>query len=706
MSATAEVEDEILPRLRDDMVVRKAPDDSRDDALWIIVDPLRHSFFRIGKTAFELLSLWQAGSRARLKAAAEQRFGRIVSDDEINVLCEFLARNELSVEPQEGGWRHFAVNARRQNAVTGEKLVRSLLFLRWPLARPQKVLDAGWPFVSWMFSRSYVIVMACLAFAGIFLVIRQFDTFAATAVSFMTPGAIVAYGMALGLIKCIHEAGHAFMARKYGVPVPTVGVALIVLMPILFTDTTAAWQLNRRQRLMIDAAGIFAELSVAVIATLAWVFLPDGDLRSIAFVTATASWVMSLFVNLNPFMRFDGYYILSDALDFENLQARGFALARWRMREFLFGFGETPPETLSFAMRRFIVLHAWMTWLYRFFLYLGIALLVYSFFIKAVGLALFVVEIVWLIGLPIIREIRAWWARRDMMRFNVNSLRSLLAAGVILAVVFIPWSWAAVAPAVLGATQATALHVQAPGQVDAVTVEDGATVKRGDVLLHLSSPDLVDALERAKRDELVLEARLRRSTSSAQERSLRGVVISEIKASRARLASLQDKLNELSVRAPHDGVYHAPLQPVARGLWVSPRTNLGMVKVEDGARITAFADSERLHRFNRDARGVFVPDAPELARLDIVLDDVIALSDHGSKLALVLDINGGPVRTVRSASQAEPRRSLHQLVLRAPMAMAPVAEMRGIVRLEAPAESLAWRIYRRIAGVLIRESGF
>ena len=163
-------------------------------------------------------------------------------------------------------------------------------------------------------------------------------------------------------------------------------------MPVRYTEASTACKASRRARLMVDAAGIFAELMLAVMATLFWVFLPDGTASDVAFVIASVSWVMSLLVNLNPLMRFDGYYLLADMLGVENMQERGFALARWRLREFLFGFGDPAPEHLSRPMRRGLIVHAYAVWVYRFFLFLDIALLVYHVAVKLAGIVLFAVE--------------------------------------------------------------------------------------------------------------------------------------------------------------------------------------------------------------------------------------------------------------------------------------------------------------------------
>ena len=139
---------------------------------------------------------------------------------------------------------------------------------------------------------------------------------------------------------------------------------------------------------------------------------PKHSARPRAFLLATAGWVMSLAVNLNPFMRFDGYYLLSDYLGIENLQERSFAFGRWRLRELLFAAGDAAPGRERGRLRAMLVLYAWGTWIYRFFLFLGIALLVYHFAVKVLGIALFAVEICVFLAIPIRKEITHWWSQR------------------------------------------------------------------------------------------------------------------------------------------------------------------------------------------------------------------------------------------------------------------------------------------------------
>ena len=156
-----------------------------------------------------------------------------------------------------------------------------------------------------------------------------------------------------------------------------------------------------------------------------------------------------MLINISPFMRFDGYYVFADYLKVENLQPRAFALAKWKLRQWVFGFKHKPPEQINNQKQNLIIVYAWATWIYRFFLFLGIALLVYYFAFKILGIFLFVVEIVWFILLPIFREIREWWRLRSNIYFSLQFVRSILILGALAFIIFYPWKSSQKTPAIL-----------------------------------------------------------------------------------------------------------------------------------------------------------------------------------------------------------------------------------------------------------------
>src|SRR5258708_34037030 len=243
------------------------------------------------------------------------------------------------------------------------------------------------------------------------------------------PQASLYYAIALTFSKVVHELAHAFSARRYGVRVPTLGVAFLVLWPYLYTDTGETWKLSdRRKQLVIACAGMAAELVLAVFSTFLWALSPEGAAKSVFFVLASSTWIMTLAVNLSPFMRFDGYFVLSDLPDFPNLHERSSACARWWLRRTFFGLEEPMPEPqLRPHQRAGLIAFAYITWLYRLTVFIRIALLVYRLAVKLLGMFLMVVEVVWFILMPVWKEAVYLWKARQSSRLAARPLIAVRA---------------------------------------------------------------------------------------------------------------------------------------------------------------------------------------------------------------------------------------------------------------------------------------
>lgn len=476
---------------------------------------------------------------------------------------------------------------------------------------------------------------------------------------------------------------------------------------MLYTDTSDSWRLTSRvQRLRVGAAGIRLELMLALLATLLWSLLPDGPARSAVFLIATATWISTLLINLNPFMRFDGYYLLSDLLDVPNLQPRAFALARWRLREALFGLGLPAPEPMEAGLRRLLIAYGIATWIYRFFLFIGIALVVYHLFFKTLGLLLFAIEIIWFILLPIAKEVRAWGKLKDRFRPTRQLLTTLavLAGGAWLLVQ--PWDTVIRAPALWEAESAAPVLTALPGRLIAIEARPGERVEAGQPLYRFASPDLVAARRIAEATLTVAEIRLQQALSDRQSAGVVRSLQQEVARITARLERIDARAANLIVRAPISGVLRDAPPDLALGRWMSPQTPLGLVASEAG-KLTAYVEQQDLTRVRDGVEAMFYPEDPGLEAQSARVRSVDRLGAgrlEGGYLAAPL---GGRLEARLDASGAwTPLTAVYRVVADPAAPAAPAKATRGVLHLEGPAESWAERIWRRTAAILIRESGF
>ncbi|WP_448191407.1 site-2 protease family protein [Azospirillum sp. sgz301742] len=704
-----------LPALRDDLALLPAPAGLDGAPGWTIHDPVRNRYFRIGPEAFALIAQWHLTKPRAIAAAvaAESLFEPSV--DDVMGFYRFLAVNNLTETTDTA---HLARQAAARKTGWFWWLIHNYLFFRIPLVRPDRFLATTASWVAPFYSRAWLVFVLLAGAAGALLVARQWDAFRHTFQHFFSPEGLALYGVTLAGTKILHELGHAYTAKRYGCRVPTMGVAFLVMWPVLYTDTTDAWRLvSRRQRLAVAAAGMLTELTLAVFATLAWSFLPDGPLRSAAFFLATVSWLTTLAVNLSPFMRFDGYYLLSDALDVPNLQDRAFALARWRLREWLFGLGMAPPEHMTPRLRRTLLVYAYATWAYRLVVFLGIALLVYHVAIKVLGIVLFAIEIGWFVARPVLTEAKAWWHLREGFRLNGRVLLTLLGLSGAIGLAMLPVAGTVSVPVVWRSTGFATLYASLPAKLEAILVKPGQTVAAGDLLFRLSAPDLEGKLGQVNLRINWMQDQLARLSSSREQLDRLRAMEEDLAAALAERQGLLESRTRLEVRAPLTGTVTDLEDALLPGRWVGPKLPLGIIVSPGPGELVGYVSEGDFDRLRPGAAARFHPDDPLRGRQDARVRSIDAVAVRVLDVPALASLHGGPVAVEGQNDPAGPSRALgrsalgpveavYRIAFDVDAVQGPAHITRGVARVEGEARSLVQRFWRVAAAALIRETGF
>ena len=699
-----------LPRLRDDITLLPGPAEADGAPTWTVYDPVRHRYFRFGRAGFEFLARWGAGTgKALLKAVAEETTLEAGAGELVEFI-RFLTGNTLLLCDEPVASKRLADIALKAKPSWAVWLLHNYLFVRIPLFRPDSFLKSTLPWVRPLVDRRVILALFALGGVGLVLALRQWDQFLHTFQHFFSMEGALAFAVTLTGVKACHELGHAWTAKRYGCRVPTMGVALMVLMPVLYTDVSDAWRIvARRPRLLIGAAGVLTELALALIATFLWSFLPDGPLRSAAFLVATTTWITSLAINLSPFMRFDGYYLLADWLAVSNLQPRSFALARWHLRKVLFGFDDPPPEPFPRRQQVILIAYAWATWLYRLLLFAGIALLVYHFFIKVVGIFLFAVEVGWFIALPVVRELKEWVRRREALSWNTQTRCTAIGLGIGIYLVVAPWHSHVSVPAVLRAANYATIYPPSPARIADMTITTGQRVKAGELLYRLEAPELVFRLRSARDQQRALEIQIDRHAGSHEVLDNIAVLREQLQASLSTQAGLTARIERLTLRAPFSGVI-ADLPPeLMPGQWIKADQPLGTVVGEDGANLRGYVAAQDIARIVPGAHGRFLPDDPSRPAVEVVVTELARVNAVSLDVPMLASTQGGPIaaQPVGKNNALAPTTAMYRVSLRpTESGLVPVQIIPGTVLVEGEARSLLARIARGTVAVFIRESGF
>ena len=629
-----------------------------------------------------------------------------VSEDDLTALLGFFRQHQLLRASDAAGVDFLRGIASRASASRWKWLLHNYLFFRLPLVRPQGFLAAVTPILSRVYSRTFFVVSIFAAILGLLLAARQWDVFANTFQDHLTPSGMLGYAAALFFAKTIHEFGHAVTATRYGIRVAHMGVAFLVLWPMLYTDTGESWKLaDRKQRFRIAAAGVASEFAIAGFATLAWSLVDDGALRSALFFLATTSWILTVGINASPFMRFDGYFLLSDALDLPNLHARSFALARVRLRRWLLGWNEPDPEYFEPGLRRFLIGFAFLTWIYRLIVFLGIAAAVYFFFFKLLGIFLFVVEIIWFVFRPFWMEIKVWVERRtEIGRRRWLVLSAVLA--VILAMLAIPWARNIGSEGWLHAEQQQLIYSPFPARV--ANLHKEGPVSTGAVLITLDSPDTRSKAVQSRILAESLALQLDQMVGRSDGAEKRGVLAEQLAQQQAELSAQQAELQRLELRAPFDGRLLDIDHDVQAGVWITANQAIGILIDPSSWVVDALVEQKSLElikvgsavRFYRRNR-FEAPLSGQVVGIDSaraqVLPHAMLASDNGGRIAATKQSNGSltprdALYRVRIKLSTEP--GMHQSV-----------EI-GSAIIDGGRRSLLADMWTSLLALLVRESGF
>ncbi len=113
-----------------------------------------------------------------------------------------------------------------------------------------------------------------------------------------------------------HELGHAAGTRYGGASPGVMGVGIYLAFPAFYTDLTDSYRLNRRGRLRSDLGGVYFNAVLIVVA--AGTYIPTRFSPLLVFIVLSQGAALYQFL---PFIRLDGYYIMSDLIGVPNLFA-------------------------------------------------------------------------------------------------------------------------------------------------------------------------------------------------------------------------------------------------------------------------------------------------------------------------------------------------------------------------------------------------
>jgi len=689
-------QDIFLPKLSPLLKITKAPP-VEGEPYWTLHHPILNIYHKIDWLTYECLLRFSISKTAKeLKEKIETETPLRINVIQIIQIIDFLAKNHLIAE----GQLEIPFQEKKKELFL-KKLLHRYLYFTIPLFRPQKFLDQSYKHVSFffrpLFYKSMLILLGLLLVATLF----RIDEFLNTFIRLLSIEGAIATFLTFTCIKIIHELAHAYAAVRNGVKVPHMGVAFIVMYPILYTETTGSWELeSRRGRIEIGLAGIIAELCLACIFLIGWHILPpDSLLQSLCFLVVAVSLIGSLAINLNPLMKFDGYYVFSDLVGVDNLQHRSCQFAKWKLRSILFGWTDPPPESLPSAKIRFLVGFGAALIIYRFFVFLGIALLVYHLFFQPLGLFLMCVELVWFIGIPIWNELKIWWTTRNKIIETGRGKFVLALTAIFLIFLIVPWKTEITLPAVMHSESMQSFYAPSGAKIQSIMVHEGQSVKSGDVLMVLSSPDLEKEIQIAQQNLSRLESLRRQAASDPALRLDSAIAPEKIENARVKLQTLEKKQQGLVLKASQDGVIRDFDDNLRRTDFIPAGLFLMHVIAQGKQSISAYATEDVLQNLSEGLDAEFIPRTHPGQRLSADITMVSQTAEKPLRWTELSSLYGGMIAADSGPEgEAIPRRSAYAVSLTPDVKLIENTDqiVLGHVRVKTRPESILFNYIKRL----------
>ena len=565
----------------------------REKSWHILQSPVNQEFFRLDDAGYGFIALLN-GKRTVAEAwrLANDRFGddAPTQGEAIQLIGQLYMSNLVQADlppDAENLFGRFKKRRRReiQSAAMG------FLFPRFRLWDPDSFLERWVGVVGWVFSLPGAILWGVILLAGLYSIAGRGAELYDNTSGILSVSNLPLLYPSFVFAKAVHEFAHAFACKYLGRmegdagQVHNTGIMLLILTPAPYVDATSSWAFRSKwRRMMVGAAGVWAELALASMAAIVWAWTGTGHAtHAVAYNLMFVASVSTIFFNGNPLLRYDAYYILCDWLEMPNLANRAQQYVFYLVKRYAWGVATASHSAHGLNERIFFVSYCLASNIYRVFLLTGIVIAVADLFFFVGTIMIAASLVMWLV-LPTFKLARYLATSGELNRVRLR------AAGSTLAVFLLVGWFAANVPVpdrfriegIAESDDEVGVHAASTGFLREA-LPSNTEVKAGEtVVAVLENPSLEGEWRglQAREKEILARHRLGEANDPS-EAIVAKELLAAVREEMARVAHLR---RELRVKADQDG------------LWVAPRLSNFIGKyVEHGERLGEVLTLGKLH---------------------------------------------------------------------------------------------------------------
>ncbi len=316
--------------------------------------------------------------------------------------------------------------------------LQRVLYVKLKAFDPNELITKLEKRFNFVFSPYFLALGVLLSLLALRVTFIRWEEFAALTVGqiFRAESILVLLIAVFGTIS-LHEFAHAMTLKHFGGEVRQMGFLLLYFQPCFYCDVSDAYLLpEKKKKILVTFAGVIFQIFVWSLSTLAWHLLPGDSALGHLFFIASAFTLLTVLFNLNPLIKLDGYYILTDWVGIPNLRAKAFGYLKAKLLELAFGL---KPQLPNYTSRE-----------RRIFLWYGVLALVYSVFFlgyfflwlfgavtsawRGLGFILFSAFLLFIFGEPVARTARkaaAFIEKENLKKLSPTKLGITIGLSVL-----------------------------------------------------------------------------------------------------------------------------------------------------------------------------------------------------------------------------------------------------------------------------------
>ena len=601
---------QVRVRLRRNLAIHRQ--EGAAQTYYVLKDPISLNYFRLEEGQRFVVGLMDGKhTLSQIQREFEKRFRpERLSLEELEVFAQQLIEGGLALSDSRNAGKLLAERAVRQESRAFWAKILNIFYIKIPLLNPNKMLERfdaiGRTFFSVGFFSLCLVLMAG-AIALLFSHWQEFITRLPSYQEFFSLQSLFYIWLTFGVVKIVHELGHALCCKAMGGDVHEMGVLFLFFFPSLYCDVSDSWTLpSKWKRMAIGAAGVYVEMLLAALATFTWWWTePSSTINYFAFSVMLVCSINSLVCNVNPLMRFDGYFVLADWLEVPNLSQQSMqclktACMRWLGMDVP---ADHPPGRVG---PRLLALFALASLVYR-WVFLVVALWLFYQFAQvhnlgSASMVVIVFGIAVLLLAPMHRLTKSLLKRGSFPEMKISRLVWTfgIVAGAAAVFFAVPFSQKVRGLALIQADPDQVRRIEIPetgGFLETVHVLDGQSVKKGDILAVLSNPHLEiklrlnEAEQALKRQQQNTQIAQLSDQQTAEDQGFETVQSEvELQTLLHQHATLREQKARLILRAPANGVIMGLVRFEEKGRWLERGAELCRIANPDALRAVVMVE--------------------------------------------------------------------------------------------------------------------